>query len=63
MMNSNAFFFILHLILKLISYFSSILSPLFVTWKIGKDKRLRGCIGTFSAMNLHAGLKEYAITR
>jgi len=36
--------------------------PLFVTWKIGKDKRLRGCIGTFSAMNLHAGLKEYAIT-
>jgi len=36
--------------------------PLFVTWKIGKDKRLRGCIGTFSAMNLHAGLKEYAMT-
>lgn len=30
-------------------------SPLFVTWKIGKDKRLRGCIGTFSAMRLHSG--------
>lgn len=37
-------------------------SPLFVTWKIGKDKRLRGCIGTFSAMELHSGLREYAIT-
>jgi len=36
--------------------------PLFVTWQIGKDRNLRGCIGTFSAMNLHAGLKEYAIT-
>lgn len=36
--------------------------PIFVTWNIGRDKRLRGCIGTFSAMNLHAGLREYAIT-
>lgn len=36
--------------------------PLFVTWKIGKDKRLRGCIGTFSAMHLHSGLREYALT-
>lgn len=36
--------------------------PLFVTWKIGRDKKLRGCIGTFSAMNLHEGLREYAIT-
>lgn len=36
--------------------------PLFVTWKIGKDKRLRGCIGTFSAMELHSGLREYALT-
>lgn len=36
--------------------------PLFVTWKIGRDKRLRGCIGTFTAMHLHAGLREYAIT-
>ncbi|XP_022088177.1 AMME syndrome candidate gene 1 protein-like [Acanthaster planci] len=36
--------------------------PLFVTWKIGKDKRLRGCIGTFTALNLHDGLREYAIS-
>lgn len=35
--------------------------PLFVTWSLGKDKRLRGCIGTFTAMNLHKGLKEYAL--
>ena len=38
-------------------------SPLFVTWKIGRDRRLRGCIGTFTAMNLHSGLREYAVTR
>lgn len=38
-------------------------SPLFVTWTIGKDMRLRGCIGTFNAMHLHAGLREYATTR
>ncbi|GIX86308.1 AMME syndrome candidate gene 1 protein homolog [Caerostris darwini] len=37
-------------------------SPLFVTWKIGKDRRLRGCIGTFNSMNLHSGLREYAVT-
>lgn len=36
--------------------------PLFVTWKTGRDQRLRGCIGTFSAMNLHSGLREYALT-
>ncbi|XP_053207437.1 nuclear protein AMMECR1-like [Panonychus citri] len=36
--------------------------PLFVTWKIGSDKKLRGCIGTFNAMNLHLGLREYAVT-
>lgn len=35
---------------------------MFVTWKIGKDKRLRGCIGTFNAMNLQSGLREYAVT-
>ncbi|KAL8187545.1 UNVERIFIED_CONTAM: AMME chromosomal region protein 1-like [Gekko kuhli] len=39
-----------------------IFSPLFVTWKTGRDKRLRGCIGTFSAMNLHSGLREYTLT-
>ncbi|MGH0126622.1 UNVERIFIED_CONTAM: hypothetical protein FKN15_016534 [Acipenser sinensis] len=36
--------------------------PLFVTWKTGRDKRLRGCIGTFSAMSLHSGLREYTLT-
>ena len=40
-----------------------ICSPLFVTWKIGKDHRLRGCMGTFNALHLHSGLREYAITR
>ena len=38
-------------------------SPIFVTWKYGHNRKLRGCIGTFSAMNLHDGLREYAITR
>ena len=36
--------------------------PLFVTWYTGKDLDLRGCIGTFSPLNLHEGLKEYALT-
>ncbi|XP_076453596.1 AMMECR1-like protein [Babylonia areolata] len=36
--------------------------PLFVTWKMGRDRRLRGCIGTFSPTNLHNGLREYAVT-
>ncbi|XP_037028006.1 uncharacterized protein CG5902-like [Bradysia coprophila] len=36
--------------------------PLFVTWKIGQSKKLRGCIGTFAALKLHSGLREYAIT-
>lgn len=36
--------------------------PLFVTWTTGRDQRLRGCIGTFSPLNLHEGLKEYALT-
>jgi uncharacterized protein (TIGR00296 family) len=36
--------------------------PLFVTWKIGKDQKLRGCIGTFNEMELHQGLREYAVT-
>ena len=29
--------------------------PLFVTWFIGKEKKLRGCIGTFSPMDLAQG--------
>ncbi|XP_065644175.1 AMMECR1-like protein isoform X2 [Hydra vulgaris] len=36
--------------------------PLFVTWKVGIEKRLRGCIGTFSALKLHDGLKEYSLS-
>ena len=42
-----------------------VFSPLFVTWKIGHgpDKRLRGCIGTFTAINLHVGLKDYTLSR
>lgn len=35
--------------------------PLFVTWYIGREKKLRGCIGTFTPLSLHDGLKEYAI--
>ncbi|CAF0943376.1 unnamed protein product [Didymodactylos carnosus] len=36
--------------------------PLFVTWLIGPEKKLRGCIGTFTPMNLLQGLREYALT-
>ncbi|XP_070538123.1 AMMECR1-like protein [Ptychodera flava] len=36
--------------------------PIFVTWKIAPNRRLRGCIGTFNANHLHDGLREYAIT-
>jgi len=36
--------------------------PLFVTWKIGRDKDLRGCIGTFEADGpLNAMLPRYAL--
>ena len=35
--------------------------PLFVTWKIGRDKKLRGCIGTFDSVPLHKGLRDYTI--
>jgi AMME syndrome candidate gene 1 protein len=36
--------------------------PLFVTWNVvsGSDLRLRGCIGNFSPLQLHSGLKNYA---
>lgn len=40
--------------------------PLFVTWNtVSKSgyKSLRGCIGTFEAQELEAGLKSYALTR
>ncbi|KAF9095751.1 AMME chromosomal region protein 1-like [Mortierella sp. GBA35] len=41
--------------------------PLFVTWSTSengttRDLSLRGCIGNFSAMPLHSGLREYALT-
>ncbi|KAL8580905.1 AMME syndrome candidate protein 1 protein [Nucella lapillus] len=43
--------------------------PLFVTWRAGgrdrdRDRRLqlRGCIGTFSPVQLQKGLREYAVT-
>lgn len=35
--------------------------PLFVTWTATRDHDLRGCIGTFSPLNLHKGLRDYAI--
>ena len=41
---------------------SFLFSPLFVTWRIGKDLKLRGCMGTFDSVHLHPGLREYAIT-
>ncbi|KAH7829430.1 putative AMME syndrome candidate 1 protein [Monocercomonoides exilis] len=33
--------------------------PIFVTWN--KKGHLRGCIGTFSPLPIHEGLKEYSI--
>ena len=33
-----------------------------MTWEIGKNRRLRGCIGSFNSLNLQSGLREYAIT-
>ncbi len=47
---------------ELMEYSYVLCSPLFVTWKIGKDHRLRGCMGTFNALHLHSGLREYAMT-
>ena len=37
-------------------------SPLFVTWKTGRDRKLRGCMGTFTPRKLHRGLSEYSLT-
>ena len=38
--------------------------PLFVTWRIGKgkEKELRGCIGTFSKDNLEKNLMRYTFS-
>ena len=35
--------------------------PLFVTWTTGKDKDLRGCIGTFVSNELETNLKNFAL--
>ena len=35
--------------------------PLFVTWTTGKEKELRGCIGTFKSDELEKNLKKYAL--
>ncbi|XP_003391476.2 PREDICTED: AMMECR1-like protein [Amphimedon queenslandica] len=42
-------------------HFSNDEYALFVTWKIGRERRLRGCMGTFSPRKLHRGLSEYAL--
>lgn len=34
--------------------------PIFVSWK-SRRQSLRGCIGTFKAVRLHSGLRDYAI--
>ena len=34
------------------------LYPLFVTWLIGSDQQLRGCIGTFTPMSLTQGITD-----
>ena len=33
--------------------------PVFVTWTIGKNKRLRGCVGTFAKDDLEKNLLRY----
>ena len=35
--------------------------PLFVTWTLGKEKELRGCIGTFEKSKLEKQLGKYAL--
>jgi uncharacterized protein (TIGR00296 family) len=45
---------------KLPSKFYNRQYPLFVTWSIGKDKELRGCIGTFSHDDLEKNLMVYS---
>lgn len=43
------------------SEFKGISCPLFVTWKIGKEEDLRGCIGTFTSESLESNLPKYAL--
>ena len=35
--------------------------PLFVSWKKGKEKELRGCIGTFESSDLKTNLYNYSL--
>ena len=35
--------------------------PLFVNWLIGKEKKVRGSVGTFESNNLEENLKKYSI--
>ena len=35
--------------------------PLFVTWTLGKEKELRGCIGTFEESKLDTQVGKYAL--
>ena len=35
--------------------------PLFVTWTTGKEKNLRGCIGTFASKDLESNLYNYSL--
>jgi AMME syndrome candidate gene 1 protein len=41
--------------------FKGIECPIFVTWTIGKEADLRGCIGTFQADSLETILPKYAL--
>jgi uncharacterized protein (TIGR00296 family) len=41
--------------------FKGLSYPLFVTWTTGKEKELRGCIGTFSNSKLEKNLYNYAL--
>lgn len=46
---------------QMVPQFTSEPYPLFVTWMKGNTKKLRGCIGTFKPVNLHTGIREYAL--
>lgn len=41
--------------------FKNITCPLFVTWTIGKEQDLRGCIGTFADSDLETNVPKYAL--
>ena len=49
------------LTMKFPAEFENVSCPLFVTWKIGKNEDLRGCIGTFQSDSLKTNLPEYAL--